>query len=125
MSEMLNSIKNAAMARKSSTEAFYSKECEAVAKVLKDRGFLAEVKVFKEGQFKRLNLTLAYQDKMPMVTEVKRVSKPGHRIYQGYDSLHKIQAGFGVAVVSTSRGIMASEEAKKKKLGGELICKVY
>ncbi len=124
MSEMLSSIKNASMARKKSVESFYSKECESVAKVLKDRGFLSEVKIFKEGQFKRLNLTLAYEGKIPLVTDVQRISKSGRRQYRGYNELHKVQAGLGVSVVSTSRGIMSGEEARKKKLGGELICQI-
>lgn len=124
MSDMLSSIKNASMAKKKSVESFYSKECESVAKVLKDRGFLSEVKVFKEGQFKRLNLVLAYEGKIPVVTDVQRISKSGRRQYRGYVDLHKVQAGMGVSVISTSRGIMSGEEARKKKLGGELICQV-
>ena len=126
MSQMLNSIKNAAMAKRSHIEMFHSKECEAVAKVLKDRGFLTEAKAFKnkDSSIKYLALDLAYVGDTPVVTDVKRVSKPGHRVYRAADELHKIRSGLGVAIVSTSRGIMPSEEAKKKNLGGEVICEV-
>lgn len=126
LSIMLNSIKNAAMAHKEVVEVMHTKECDAVAKLLKARGFLSEVKTFKlkELSYKMLNLKLAYEGMEPVVTDVKRVSKPGRRIYKGYSDLHKISAGLGLSVVSTSRGIMAAEEAKKKKLGGEVICEV-
>jgi small subunit ribosomal protein S8 len=124
MSEMLNAIKNASMARRKSIEAFYSIQCEAVAKVLKEKGFLSEVKVFKDGQFKRLNIVLAYDGKLPLVSDIQRISKSGRRQYKGYEDLHRIQAGLGVSVVSTSRGIMSGDEARKKKLGGEVICEV-
>lgn len=123
---MLSSIKNASMAKRTSVEMFHSKECEAIAKVLKDRGFLSEVKTFKPSgeQFKKLHLELALEGKTPVVTDVKMLSKPGKRVYAGYADLRRVSAGFGVLVVSTSRGVMSGEEARKKKLGGELICEV-
>jgi small subunit ribosomal protein S8 len=125
MSEMTNAIKNAAMTKKREIDVFYSKECEAVAKVLERRGFLEHVKVFKEKEgFKRLGILLAFDHDLPLVTDVKRVSKPGRRVYRSYDELHRVAAGTGVIVISTSRGIMNGEEAKKKKLGGEVICEV-
>ncbi len=115
------------MARKTALEVDYSKECENIAKILKERHFLDEVKTFKlkDSSFKKLNLVLSYEEGLPRITDVKRVSKPGQRIYKGYDKIYRVQSGFGVAVVSTSRGILSGEEAKKKKLGGEVICHVY
>lgn len=126
LSIMLNSIKNASMAKRTIVEVVYSKECESVAKILKEKGFLSEVKTFKpkELPYKKLSLTLAYEAKMPLVTDVERISKPGRRIYKGYSQLHRVQAGLGIAVVSTSRGIMSGDDARKKKLGGEVICEV-
>jgi small subunit ribosomal protein S8 len=126
MSEMLSSIKNASMAKKASIEVFHSRECESVAKVLKEKGFLEEVKVFKpkDKPYKRLGITLAYDGKEPRVEDVKRVSKSGRRIYKSYSEFHRIKAGLGLAIVSTSRGIMTTQEAKRKKLGGELICQI-
>ena len=126
ISQLLSSIKNAAMANKPAIETFYSKQNESIAKVLEKKGFLEEVKVFKpkETAYKKLAIKLAYTDGFPKVSEVKQISKPGRRIYRSYARLHKIEAGLGVAVVSTSRGIMDAESAKRKKLGGELICEV-
>jgi small subunit ribosomal protein S8 len=115
------------MAKKPSVEVMHSKECESVAKVLKDKGFLAEVKVFKpsESNVKMLHLDLAHDKTEYAITDVKRISKPGRRIYRGTSDLHRVEGGFGVAVVSTSKGIMADDMARKKKLGGEVLCEVF
>lgn len=126
LSNMLSSLKNAAMAGRPNIETPYSSVCEAVAKVLAQKGFLTEVKIFKpEGKpYKMLNLVLAKEGNKALITDVKRVSKPGSRVYS---SSYKIKTlrGYGVSVVSTSRGIIDGLEAKKKKLGGEILCEVF
>lgn len=126
LSNMLSAIKNAAMVEKPFIEVVYTKENEEVAKNLEKAGFLEKVKVFKEEntKVKKLHLDLAYENGISKITDVKRLSKPGRRMYKGYKELGKTAGGFGITVVSTSRGIMDSVEAKKKKLGGEVICRV-
>ena len=123
ISNMLSAIKNACMAGKKSLEVPYSKESEAVAKILQESGYLESVKSFKEKgkAFKKLNLTLQYDDDLPRISDVKRISKPGRRVYSGAGLLRRPH---GVLVVSTSRGIMNGMDARKKKLGGEVICEV-
>jgi small subunit ribosomal protein S8 len=115
------------MAKKPYVEVTHSNECEAVAKVLEDRKFLSGLKVFKDkdSSFKRIHLDIAYEDGLPLITEVIRMSKPGSRMYKGSADLKLVRGRRGVSVISTSRGVMAAEDAKKKKLGGEVICKVY
>lgn len=127
LSNMLSSIKNACMAHKPFIEIPHSNECEAVAKILADKKFLSGTKVFKEkdSSLKKLHLDIAYEDGIPVINEVKRVSKPGRRMYVKSSNLKLVRGGYGVSVVSTSRGMMTVEDAKKKKLGGEVICKVY
>ena len=127
LSNMLSSLKNASMAGKKVVETRYSKECEEVAKVLKEKGFLESVKVFKPEKttVKRLHIELAKEGNIFTLTEARRVSKPGRRIYKGADEIGTFKRGFGVMVVSTSKGIMSSAEARKKKIGGEIICEVY
>jgi len=124
---MLSSLKNATMAGNHRMETFYSKECESVAKVLKEAGFLEEVKVFKlKGRsYKGLRLDLAREGEEIKLSEVKRLSKPGRRLYTGSSDIKPVLGGHGVLIVSTSRGIMSGAEAKKKKLGGELICRAF
>lgn len=126
MSDMLSSIKNAAMSGKPSIEVPYTKESEEVAKNLRKAGFLENVKVFKEenSSFKKLHIDLVFENGVSKITDVKRISKPGRRTYSGYKDLRRAAGGFGVTVVSTSRGVMDSSEARKKKLGGEVICEV-
>lgn len=127
LSNMLSALKNASMAGKGVVEVIHSKECEEVAKVLKEKGFLEIVKVFKpeKSSVKRLHLELAKQGGVFALTEAKRVSKPGRRIYKGSDQIGVYKRGFGVMIMSTPKGIMSSEEARKKKVGGEVICKVF
>jgi small subunit ribosomal protein S8 len=127
LSNMLSSIKNAAMAKNSDMEIPYSGECEAAAKVLKDAGYLAEVKSFKPKgkKYKMLRLEVAYDEKgEPKVSEIKRVSKPGNRVYKKNTEIKPVLSGYGIMVVSTSRGVMSGDEARKKKLGGEVLCEV-
>ena len=126
LSNMLSSIKNAAMSGKPSIEIVHTKECEEVAKNLEKGGFLEKVKVFKEDEskVKKLHIDLVYENGISKITDVKRMSKPGRRYYRGYKKLGRTAGGFGITVISTSRGVMDSVEARKKKLGGEVICKV-
>ncbi|KKS17469.1 MAG: Ribosomal protein S8 [candidate division WWE3 bacterium GW2011_GWC1_41_7] len=126
LSNMLSSIKNASMAGRRSIEVPHSKESEEVAKNLQKSGFLENVKVFKESGTagKKIHLDLSYENGLPRVTDVKRISKPGRRVYKSYKDIERVAGGYGTLVVSTSRGIMEGSEAKKRKLGGELICSV-
>lgn len=128
LSNMLSALKNAVLAGNEYIETYHSKECENVAKVLKDEGFLSEVKTFKfkDKKYKGLRLELAKSEEGGFkISEIKRVSKPGRRMYAGNDDLKPLKAGHGVTVVSTSRGVMSGAEARKKKLGGEVICRVF
>jgi len=108
-------------------EVPYSVQCEAIAKVLEDKGFLEGVKVFKKEKSsqKMLHIGLVKIDGKAKLSEVKRISKPGRRIYKGAKELRGVLQGLGVVVVSTPRGIMSGTDARKKKLGGEVICEVY
>jgi len=114
------------MAGNEFVETYYSKECENVAKALKEAGFLDEVKVFKhkDKKYKGLRLDLAKTNGIFNITDVKRVSKPGRRVYISSGDINVISGGNGALVVSTSRGVMLGLEARKKKLGGEVICRI-
>jgi small subunit ribosomal protein S8 len=127
IANMLSTIKNASMSRKASVVIPFSMEKEQIASVLKAGGFLSEVKVFKEKETvgKSIRLDIAYDNGLPRLTELKRVSKPGRRVYKGYADLRPVVGGLGYMVLSTSRGVMTSNDARKKKLGGEVICLVY
>ena len=115
------------MGGRDSLEIPFTSECECVAKVLKDRGFVEEVKTFKKenSSAKMLKITLAKDGNVIKLSEAKRISKPGRRAYIGYREVKPVLQGLGVMILSTSRGVMDAQEARKKKLGGEVICEVY
>jgi small subunit ribosomal protein S8 len=126
-SNLISSLKNCSMAGRDTLEVPFTKECEAIAKVLKSRELVDEIKVFKKenSNLKMLSIKLSKDGDQIRISEAKRVSKPGRRIYRGYKELKPVLGGIGVLIVSTSRGIMDGQEAKKKKLGGEVLAKVY
>ena len=126
ISNMLSMLKNATMAKKTFIEVPHTNQIEVIANVLKEKGFIDGIKTFKlKGKsFKMLRLDIAYENGVPKITDVKKISKPGHRVYVSFSELKKVAAGYGVQVISTSRGVLDSGVAKSKKLGGELICEV-
>ena len=127
ISNLLSSLKNAAMAGRAFMEVPYFKQAEKILGVIRDKGLVENVKVFKEEGtgFKGIHVDFVKNGGAVRRLENIRLSKPGRRVYQEYKKLTKVKAGLGVLVVSTSRGIISGEEARKKKLGGELICKVF
>jgi small subunit ribosomal protein S8 len=128
IANLLSTIKNASMVRKESVELPFSKVNESILSILKDRGFVENVKVFKhkDSVIKGIHVDLKYtENNKPFISEAKRISKPGRRIYLGSKGLEIVRNGFGIGIVSTSRGLMTTDEAKKKKLGGEVICEIY
>lgn len=126
LSDLLTRIKNGYMARKSEITIPYSKNNEAVSRVLEKSGYLSSVGVKTNSKgFKDLAITLKYEDGKPAVTEIKRVSKPGLRVYSRKTQLPRVLSGLGIALVSTSTGVMTDREARKKGIGGELIARVW
>lgn len=128
ISDMLTRIRNAQMRNKDSLELPYTKQNEQIAKVLEAKGFLGGVKSFKyEGKaYKGLHIDLKYTESgTPAIQSITRVSKPGLRNYSKSKDIKKVLGGLGITVISTSRGIMSSDDARRQKLGGEVLCEVY
>ena len=124
--DMITRIRNAQMRRLSSVNIPNSKFREKILEVLKHEGFISDYKlVMNEKKIGILSVNLKYSDGLPVIKEIKRVSKPGRRIYARADSISKIQNGLGLSIVSTSKGIMTDNDARNKKIGGEIICKVF
>ena len=127
IANMLSSIKNASLVKKEFIELPYTKMNETVAKVLEKSTFIGKVKVFKEkgSPHKSLRINIAYEDNgEARIRDITRVSKSGRRIYLGAKKIKRIKPEFGVIVISTSKGVMSGEQAREKKLGGEIICEV-
>lgn len=125
IADMLTRIRNAATARRSSLSMPYSKIKEQIARILKDNGYIEGYKVDDSGPFKAIQITLAESTDGPVITTISRISKPGRRIYAGKSEIPSVLGGRGIIIVSTSGGVMTGKEARRKGLGGELICKVW
>ena len=122
IADMLTRIRNANAMKYKEVSMPVSKVKTEIAKILKDEGFIEDYKVSKDGDFGKLVLTLKYTNKKErVITGLKRISKPGLRVYAKSNEVPKVLNGFGIAVVSTSRGIMTDKEARKQNLGGEIM----
>ena len=124
IADMLTRIRNAQMARHKTVEFPGSKVKEAVLSVLKEEGYVADYEVLREGPKSTIRVHLKYYQGHPVIEHIQRVSKPGRRIYAGRDELPRVWGGMGIAIISTSRGIMSDKQARREGLGGEVICTV-
>lgn len=126
IADMLTRIRNATAVGKTSVSLPYSKIKAAIADILVAQGYLVASKQSKNGVFASLDITLSGAKKTPReIHTLERVSKPGRRVYAGVAEIPRVLSGRGIVIVSTSSGIMTGHEARKKGLGGELICKVW
>jgi small subunit ribosomal protein S8 len=122
IADMLTRIRNAQKARKVNVSMPSSTSKQAVARVLKDEGYIADFSVANEGTKSSLTVELKYFEGAPVIERVRRVSKPGLRVYRGKDELPKVLGGLGIAIVSTSAGVMSDRQAREQGIGGEVIC---
>jgi len=126
IADMLTRIRNAKAVSKPSVSLPYSKIKMDIANVLKKEGFIADCEKKGKTIKKTIELTLKYgKDGHSYITDLKRISKPGQRIYKGSQILYPVKQGFGIAILSTPSGVMSSKEAKKKNVGGEILCEVW
>lgn len=124
LADMFTRIRNGHMAEKQAVSMPSSKMKVSVAKVLQDEGYITDFSV-EEGVKPVLTLELKYFEGKSVIEEIKRVSRPGLRIYKGATELPKVRAGLGVAIVSTSKGVMTDRAARSAGVGGEVICTVF
>jgi small subunit ribosomal protein S8 len=125
IADMLTQIRNALMVKKTEVVLPYSKVKQAIADILVKEGYVESTKKIDEG-YGWLRIGLKYENnRQPAITSIKRVSKPGRRVYTAKEKLPWVLNNYGVAIVSTSRGIMTNREARRKRIGGEVICEVY
>jgi len=125
LADMLTRIRNAQMAGKKAVDMPASKLKAAVAAVLLDEGYIAGVDTTESDGKKRLVLTLKYYNGKPVIAEIDRKSRPGLRQYASRDELPKVRGGLGVAIVSTSKGVMSDRAARAAGVGGEVLCTVF
>ena len=126
ISDMIARIRNAQLRTLNTVEIPNSNLRARILDVLKDEGYISDYKTISdEKNNKNLLVNLKYNNGVPVIKEISRISKPGRRIYTKADSIPKIKNGLGIAIVSTSKGIMTDNDARTKKIGGEIICRVF
>jgi small subunit ribosomal protein S8 len=126
ISDMLTRIRNAGMARKPSTTMPSTKVLVAIAQILKAEGYIADYEVIEKRPQNVLNITLRYgADKRHSIREIRRVSKPGLRVYAGKNAIPRVKSGLGIAIVSTQEGVLTGYEARRRGIGGEVLCTVF
>ncbi len=123
--DMIARIKNAQLRNYKKIDMPSSKFKAKVAEVLKNEGYIIDFKVISDSNLPKLEILLKYNSGNPVISSIERVSKPGRRIFSSAESLPKINNGLGIAIVSTPKGVMTDIDARKQKIGGEIICKVF
>ncbi len=125
ISDMLTAIRNALIVKRPTVIIPFSDLKYGIAKILEREGFIEKVE--KKGKrLKRfIEITLKYTDNIPAISGLKRISKPGQRIYSNRKKIKRVKGGYGMAIISTSKGLISDKEARKQKLGGEIICEIW
>lgn len=125
IADMIIRIKNAYMAHNVSVRIPYSKMNKAIADILVAHQYVESMAVEEKAPQNDLILSLRYVGKIPAITEVRRLSKPGRRLYAGVKQVPRALGGYGITIISTSRGVMTDIDARKQKVGGEILCQIW
>jgi small subunit ribosomal protein S8 len=126
IADALARIRNAALVHKSTVTVYGSRVVQALAQILKDEGYIADVEPVQEGARRLLRITIKYAGgRKPVITQLRRVSRPGRRVYTKRDDIPWVLSGAGIAILSTPRGIMTGTQARRLGVGGEVLCYVW
>ena len=125
IADMLTRVRNASNARHESVDIPASNMKKAIADILLAEGYIKGVQVIEDGKQGMIRITLKYEGKQKVIHGLRRVSKPGLRIYSNYEDMPKVMNGLGIAIVSTSKGIMTDKAARREKVGGEILAFVW
>ncbi len=129
IADSITRIRNASMRGQEVTQLIHSKIVEAIVDILAKKGYIESYKVVEEGNKKFINVVLKYEEqgkkKKPVINEIKRISKPGRRIYRGKEEIKRFKNGYGTIIVSTNKGVLPNDEAYRLGVGGEVLCTVW
>ena len=126
VSDALTRIRNASMRRLEVTELLHSNLVESVIKIFKEKGYIEDYNVTEDGNKKFIKVVLKYNnDGSSVINELKKISKPGRRVYKGAEEIKRFKNGYGTIVVSTSKGVLSNDVAYKEGVGGEVICSIW
>ncbi len=125
IADLLTRIRNGAQAHMMTVDCPHSKIKVEILKILEAEGYIGGHEVVNETKFPTIRIHMKYANRKPLITEIKRVSKPGLRVYKGSDEIRPIRSGLATRIISTSQGLMTDREARKRHVGGEILCEVY
>lgn len=126
VSDALTRIRNASLRKQEVTQLIHTKVVEALLGIFQEKGYIESFNVVEEGNKKFINVVLKYDEKgNKVINELKRISKPGRRVYKGAQEIKRFKNGYGTIVVSTSKGVLSNEDAHKAGVGGELLCSIW
>ncbi|TAL69474.1 MAG: 30S ribosomal protein S8 [Bacteroidetes bacterium] len=125
IADFITQIRNAGNAKHKTVDIPCSNTKLGIAAILKDQGYISDFEKIEEGNRSYIRITLRYYQRVPAFNEMKRVSKPGRRVYAPADKLPRVKNGLGVAIISTSKGIMSDKQARQLNIGGELLCTIW
>jgi len=125
ITDMLNRIRNAQAVFQEKTTIPFSNFKFEILKILEKKGLIEKTDKTGKKAKKIIEVTLKYENKAPAITGFRRISKPGQRIYLSAKKIRRVRGGYGIAIISTSKGLMAGKEARKQKVGGEVICEIW
>jgi len=125
IADLLNRIRNAQAVLKEQADIPFSNLKYEIVKIMEKQGFIGKAEKKGKKNKRIIEVTLKYSDKIPVISGLKRISRPGQRIYRSFKELRPIKSGYGTAVISTSKGLMTDKEARQQKLGGEVICEIW
>lgn len=125
IADMLTRIRNALVARHEGVSIPFSNLKQSIAQILLDEGYIKDFKLVEEGSIKNIVIKLKYANRTPVISGLKRISKPGLRVYARKDKIPKVLNGLGIAIISTSRGIMTDRQARHSAIGGEVLAYIW
>lgn len=125
ISDMLTRIRNAIKVRHEKVAAPYSKLKSEILSILKKEGYIEDYGIVKQDKINILEITLSYNDNVSKITDLQKISKPSQRIYVDKNKIPRFKQGLGLMIISTSKGLMTDKQARKNKIGGELMCEVW
>lgn len=129
IADMLSRVRNALMAGKATVEVPSSKIKVEIARILAEEGYIDGYEVVEQKPYSLLNITLKYhgarRERRPVITNITRISKPGRRVYRGRMDLPRVMSGIGIAIVTTPKGVMTAAQARRERVGGEILCYVW
>lgn len=125
IADALTRIRNASMRKLDSTTLVYAKIVEAIMEIFKEKGYIESYHIVEEGSKKNIQVNLKYENDKSVINEVKRVSKPGRRVYKPSGEIKQFKNGYGTTIITTSKGVLSNDEAHRLGVGGEVLCSIW